>query len=235
MNVARRRGVGSVRIAVRVEPNKAQRLPLAREEAGRARHRADRDAVVAAEDQRQPVPLEALLHRRPQLLAERHDRRLVPELPLADLLGLGDHHVEIAGVLDLVPELLEARLEIGDADGRGPHVDAAATGAEVDGNADHVDVALLGGHGQRSLARAVRLSPARARAVPSGRPSFGARARFAIPRWVGGRLTRSSPAPPSRHRSRARGGATAIDQRISDSSSGRAGDRTGSPMFPIVE
>src|SRR4030095_5111991 len=102
-----------VRIAVRIEPDHAERLALLGEVAGRARDRADREAVIAAEHERHAPLAETALDLATQLLARCEDRLFVAELALADLLSLGNLHVEIDEILDAVAELLADGLSVG--------------------------------------------------------------------------------------------------------------------------
>jgi hypothetical protein len=46
----------------------------------------------------------------------------------------------VADVLDVMAELLDASLQAGNAESRRAHVNAAAAGAEVHGNADDADL-----------------------------------------------------------------------------------------------
>ena len=147
MDVAGRRRVGGVGVAVGVEPDQSDRVALAREVVARAGHGPDGDAVIAAEDERRSPLSQAPLDLLAQLLARGEHRLLVAQLAGSDLLRLGDLDVDVAEIDDLVAERFEARLEVGDANRGRPHVDAAAAGAEVDGNANDFDVTLLGGHG----------------------------------------------------------------------------------------
>ena len=146
MDVAARRRLGRVGIAMGIEPDQAERFALAGVEVRGAGHRADGDAVIAPQHQWHTALGEALVHGLHEVLARRQDGLLVAQLAGADLLGLGDHDVQVAVVLDLVPQLLQALLEVRDPDRGGAHVDPAATCAEVDGHADHTDTALLLGH-----------------------------------------------------------------------------------------
>jgi hypothetical protein len=53
-------------------------------------------------------------------------------LPVPTFCVSGIITSEVAVILDLVPQLLQPLLEVGDADRGRAHVDAAAAGAEVD-------------------------------------------------------------------------------------------------------
>ena len=131
---------------MRIEPDQTQRLAAFGEPIGGTGHRADRDAVIAAEHERHAPVIEAAVHCFHEILAGGEDRLLVAQPSGADLLGLGDHHIEIAVVLDLVSQVLELLLQIRDADRGGAHVHASTARAEVDGDTDHTDIARLLGH-----------------------------------------------------------------------------------------
>ena len=154
MNVPRRRGLGRVGVAVSVEPDQSERLVLAREMA--VDPAIEPIAMLWSPPSTSGIrPFSRLrCHLLPQLVADREDRRLVAKLSLADLLGLGDHHVEVPESWTLWPSCSRCELQIRDADRRGAHVDAAPAGAEIDGHADHLDVALPHGHEGGSLAAA---------------------------------------------------------------------------------
>src|SRR5665213_2723026 len=62
---------------------------------------------------------------------------------------LAQRHVNVARVLNGVPEAFEARAKIGVAYGERPHVDAATAGAKVHGDADDAN----GSHGLRVMRR----------------------------------------------------------------------------------
>ena len=129
-----------------IEPDQAQRLALSGEMIARTGDRADGDTVVATEHQRHAALAEAAFDFLAQGFTRREDRRLVTQLAGADLLGLRNHHVDVAAVDDLVSQRFEPLLEFRDAYRGRAHVNAAAARAEIHGNADNFDVALLGGH-----------------------------------------------------------------------------------------
>ena len=54
--------------------------------------------------------------------------------------GFGLFDVNIAQVFDLIPQRLHARVEAGDTQRRGPHVDPAASLAEIERRSDDGDV-----------------------------------------------------------------------------------------------
>ena len=64
--------------------------------------------------------------------------------------GLALGHSDIAGILDHGSQSFEAGLQLRDAQRRGSHVDAAATGPEIQGNPDDADAThawlQVGGH-----------------------------------------------------------------------------------------
>ena len=57
-------------------------------------------------------------------------------------LGLLDLHVQVAPVVHVVAERGDLRVHVRHAEGRGPHVDAPAAGAEVEGHADEGHASL---------------------------------------------------------------------------------------------
>ena len=135
VDVSGRRGLGTVEVAVRVEPEDPAGPLCAREPA----ERSERDGVVAAEHEGQSVAL----HR-------AHDQVGDPRTRLLDLreeahplvsdgAGLGDGRPDVAPVLTAPPESLYPRLQPRVPDRRGAHVDAAPAGSEIERGADHRD------------------------------------------------------------------------------------------------
>src|SRR5262245_4142165 len=55
---------------------------------------------------------------------------------VAEMARFGDDHVEIAQILDFMPEFLQLLVEIGVTKGRGSHVDTAPVRAQVHWDAD---------------------------------------------------------------------------------------------------
>ena len=130
---------GRVDVAVGVDPEEAQLLPLPPAEGGDARHGARGDRVVAAEHQRKvaaghdPIDLLARHRRRADDLGE------VARVHVADLELLHVLDGDVAVVHDRVPQLAQPVLDPGDPDGGRPHVHAPPAGAEVHGDAQDVD------------------------------------------------------------------------------------------------
>ena len=232
VDVARGRGVRRVRVAVGVEPDEPDRIPLAREVTARAGDRADREAVIAAQDQGQPALLERLLDPLAQLGAGGEDRGLVAELVLPHLLGLGDHDVEVARVGDPVAESFEPRLEVGDPDRRGAHVDAAPARSEVHRDADNLDVALGLSHEPRSLT--VGPDPAKPATAPVI-PRRSGRGAAATPAELPRGLRRSRPPPPPLAARMPSGARTelAAPQRLAGPAHGRAGRERCGPRIAV--
>src|SRR6185437_5591719 len=72
-------------------------------------------------------------------LARVHDRAEIPGGRRALVGRLRDRREDVAPVVDLAPEGADPRLEPRVADRRGPHVDAAAPGAEIEPGTDDGD------------------------------------------------------------------------------------------------
>ena len=126
-----------------VEPDQADALAALGVVAGQAGDGAHGDRVVAAQHQRQAAVLEHRPDRVAQPLAGAADLAQVPEPRVAGVVGLGDLDVHVAGVVDLVPQVADVVVDVGQAEGRGAHVDATAPGPQVERHADHGHLALL--------------------------------------------------------------------------------------------
>ena len=139
MNVAGRRGFRRVHIAVRVEPDHADALRLLAEMRGDAGRRADRDRMIAAENERQQVFVESFPDHFGEAFAGLGNFVEIFRVFLAVVLlfGLADRH--IADIFHLAAQLFQARLQAGDAKGGRAHVHAAAAGAQVHRHTDDAD------------------------------------------------------------------------------------------------
>ena len=113
-------------------------LSVAAQEIRGRRDRSRREAVVAAEHEREAAFLEHGERRLVELLADARDLADVFLARIAERLGLGNRRDEIAGVDDRHAQRRQPFAEPGDAKRRGPHVDAAAVAAEVERHADDV-------------------------------------------------------------------------------------------------
>ncbi len=101
--------------------------------------RAHRDRVVAAEHERHASLLGRVLDERGDVLARLLDLREVARGRVALVGCLGDRRDDVAPVGDVAAELADAGRQVGVADRRRAHVDAAAPGAEVEPDADDRD------------------------------------------------------------------------------------------------
>jgi CheY-like chemotaxis protein len=117
---------------VRVDPERR----AGAEPRGHAAERAHRDRVVAAEDERQLPLVRRLADEVRDEPADLLDRPEVAARRTALVRRLRHRHAHVAPVGDVAAERADARFEIGIADRRGAHVDAAPAGTEVDARAD---------------------------------------------------------------------------------------------------
>ena len=138
VDVAAARARRRVHVAVRVDPDEAERLALAPHEVGRRRHRTGREAVVAAEHEREAVLLEHAERRLVEPLADARDLADVFLFRIAERLDFGNRRHEIAFVDDRHAERRQPLGEAGDAKRRRSHVDAAAIAAEIERDPDEV-------------------------------------------------------------------------------------------------
>jgi hypothetical protein len=160
VHVAGRRGVGRVQVAVCVDPDDA---------AGTAhlRHpdeRAERDGMVAAEDERERAASRRRGDEARDLLADVEDLVEEARVLAADRFRLDDRRAHVSLVGDRDAELLrQVLLELRVADRRRAHVDAAPARAEVERRADHRDLpeGLLDAHARKANAPAWRASALR--------------------------------------------------------------------------
>ncbi len=149
VHVAGRRRLRGVEIAVRVDPDHPAGPP-------RERHpdeRAERDGVVAAEDERHRSPPRRRLDELRDAVAQVEDLREIARALVPHLGRLRDRRDDVPLVEDAHAELFrELLVETRVADGRRPHVDAATAGAEVERAADDGDFAggVLHTHGREA-------------------------------------------------------------------------------------
>ena len=157
VDVAAQRGAGRVHVAVRVHPDQADRLVLAPHVGGGRRHRPGRQAVVAAEHDRDPAGVEDA--RATSCRAGRRPRRsrwMYFLARVAQLAHFRDRRDQIALVDDREAQRREPLGQPGDAERGGPHVDAAAVAAEIERHADDVGCR----HGMNRGRRADAAAPA---------------------------------------------------------------------------
>ena len=119
---------------VRVDPEHAADAVGPRE----AAERADRDRVVAAEDERQGALLERQADESRHAVARGLDLGQVPRRASASSVASGTG-LHVAPVEHLAAEAAKTLLDACVPDRGGTHVDAAASGAEVECGADHRD------------------------------------------------------------------------------------------------
>ncbi len=101
--------------------------------------RAERDRVVAAEDERQRAFARGASHFRGDPLARPPDFREEPRALAPGRNGLGESGGDVAEIRHLEAERLDPWAEIGVPDRGRAHVDAAPAGAEIERRADHRD------------------------------------------------------------------------------------------------
>ena len=117
---------------------------------GEAAERAERDRVVAAEDERQRVLIEREADEPCDPAAGRLDLGEVARA-LVGVLGRLEHgRLDVAPVEHVVAELAQPVVETGVADRGRPHVDAAASRPEIERGADDRDL-LACCHGENLL------------------------------------------------------------------------------------
>ena len=130
---------------------------VAPDELSRRRDRAGRQAVVAAEHEREAAPLEHAERRLVELLADARDLADVLLFRIAERLDLRNRRDEIALVDDRHAERREPLGEPGNAKRGRPHVDAAAVTAEIERDSD--EVKGLRTHSRRLYYRRPPLAP----------------------------------------------------------------------------
>ena len=135
VDVAGRRRLRPVHVAVRVDPEHAARPVRTREPT----QRPDRDGVVAAEHERVQALFDRARHEVRHPLARLLDRRQEADAFAAHLRRLGNRTLDIAPVENRPAQALDPRREAGIADCRRSHVDAAAPCPEVEARADQGD------------------------------------------------------------------------------------------------
>ena len=130
---------GIVHVAVRIDPDQAQRLAALAQVRRRGRHRSGAEAVIAAERDRHRAFGERRERGLEQPLADARDVLHVTLVRIARALRLGNRRRHVALVDDAQAERGELLAEAGDAKRRRPHVGAAPVAAEIERHADDVD------------------------------------------------------------------------------------------------
>ena len=141
--------------------------------------RAERDRVVAAEDERQRPAAGRIRDELGQPVAEVEDLREVTRVLVTHVRRLHDRRDDVARVVDLDAEFLrELLVEARVADRGRPHVDAAPARAEIERSADHVDLAdgVLNAHDAEANAPRCRRARATLTAAQPRRGSSAGRA-----------------------------------------------------------
>jgi hypothetical protein len=137
VDVAGIRSFGRVDVAVSVEPDNAHFLFFLAVEFRYARDGAHRERVISAEGERNAAGFERFVNAVAQFFGCGHDLGKVFDLRVA---AAGDRfayrHLNVAYVVDVVAELLEARAHVSDSDRGRTHVYSAAAGAEIRGETD---------------------------------------------------------------------------------------------------
>ena len=139
MDVSTRAGVGGVHVAVGIDPQESNPLALVTGACGRGYHRTGGQAVIAAQ------------HHGDRFITLRRERR-VENVPadvgdIFDVLLRGITRTacfpygrrQVSPVSQLTAKLRIHTTYTGDAHGGWPHVDAAASRAQVEGHPDDVD------------------------------------------------------------------------------------------------
>ncbi len=140
MHIAARRRLGRVYVAVRVDPQQADFLPLSPVELRHARDGARRHRVISAQNQRNFAGLERLDDHVRTLEAGRGNFFQIFGARRAFFFLLRDGDGDVAGIFHVVANGFEPRLQPGDAYGGWTHVHAAARLAKVEGNADDTNL-----------------------------------------------------------------------------------------------
>jgi hypothetical protein len=127
--------LGSVQIAVGVDPQHTAGLRAVDETA----ERAERDRMVAAEDERHPpfVPRSSDLFGDP--FAGTQDLAEVARPSVTDRRGLRDRGLHVPQIGAVAPQLTDPRLQLRIADRRGAHVHTPPAGTEIERRADDRD------------------------------------------------------------------------------------------------
>ncbi len=157
VHVARKRRLRRVHVAVGVDPDQAERTPVAAREAGRRGHRAGAQAVVAAEHDRDAAVAQDLVRSIVECLAHARDLAEVALPRIARRRRFLGRRVDVAVVVDLVPERGQALADAGDPHRRRSHVDAAAAAAEVERDADDAEPAHVVTSAGGACTRSTRL------------------------------------------------------------------------------
>src|SRR5438034_7430104 len=132
VDISARARLRAVQVAVRVEPEDAARAV----DAAQAPERAQRDRVVAAEDDRDRPAPGRLRDEVGDVTAGFLDLGQEPRVLVTGLDRLGDRRADVAPVVVGVAEALDPPVEPGIAGCRWPHVDAAPARAEIESGAD---------------------------------------------------------------------------------------------------
>jgi hypothetical protein len=165
-----------VDVGVRVEPDHAQLLAAGTAVARHGADRADRQAVVAAHQQRH-VPLgESLVHRAVHGPVPGDDLIEVPHAALLRLPGIGRPR-EVAAIDDVQAMRAQRFRQAGHAQRVGAHARAAHAGADVGGRADQAH-GLAAAH--RAIVRAMRAFRGGMRLAPHG---LATEKRRTLPCW----------------------------------------------------
>ena len=189
VDVAAGRTRRRVHVAVRVDPDQADRLLLPADEIGRRGDRSGRQAVIAAEDERKPALLERRERGLVQLLADPGDLADVFLAGIAERFRFRDRRDDIPFVDDRHAERGQPFANARDPKRGRSHVDAAAVAAEVERHADDVNRTHVWANCTHSAARltsAVNLGYSKVCGGQPGLSAQGAR-HEAVRRWRPGR------------------------------------------------
>ena len=133
---------------MRVDPDDATR-PV---RGGHACERAERDRVIAAQNERDLSAQPRLFDELRDAVAERENLRQEARAPIVYRKRLRDRRLDVAEIVRHDAERRSKMLrELGVANRRRPHVDATATGAEIERGADQGHTPLrLHAHGRKA-------------------------------------------------------------------------------------
>src|SRR5215218_8680164 len=139
MDVSGGRGLWCVDVAMRIDPEKPQLLALPLTSRGKPGDSAHSNGVIATEHQRKVAALYDRLDLPGQMIGDPGNLGEITRPLVADLQLLHVLDDEVAVVHDLMAELSQAIVYARDANCRRPHVDAAATRAEVHRHPEHIN------------------------------------------------------------------------------------------------
>ncbi len=146
VHVAARRAGRRIHVAMRVDPQEADRqLPFGARPVRRGRNRSRGETVIAAEGQRQRACVERRAAGLIQRLADARDFADVPLVLVARAPRLRNRRRQVAFVGDVETERAQAIRKSGDAKRRRSHVHAAPAAAEIQGNADEMNAGHVSG------------------------------------------------------------------------------------------